>query len=140
MKIVTLITITGIALNFAVNKILIFDLGLGVEGAGLATLITRILMFLSLAILYFKGNFKMKIKLKTQTLREIFKTGAPGSVFILIRSGVFTFCAVLIGRVSDIQLASQMLVLTMATLIFTIYAGYSQSISSILGQNKNLHY
>lgn len=123
----------GLIANIVLNQFFIFSLNMGVEGAGLATLITRSLMFFILLIIFVQ---KVKIRFifrKTLALK-IFNLGFPSAINALTRSGVFTISAFYITSLSVKEMAGHILLLNLATLFFTIYSGYGRALSAIVGE------
>lgn len=132
------IVIVGIVINFIGNYLFLFQMNMGARGAGLATLITRMMMLLMAFWVYQKYQRQpFQFGLKRSGL--IFKSGLPSSFFILVRSGVLTLCAFLIKKQGLSQIAPHILTLNIATTFYVIYAGFSQYISIHTGQLLATH-
>ena len=131
----------GITLNIILSPILIFPMGLGVEGAAIATVIAQ-----SLAVLIFLRHVKRhknrpfkELKLfgiaDMKTLKQIFKWVTP----IAIESFLFTFLVMLISRFvaqfGTEAMATQRIGSQIESLSWLIGMGFASAISAFTGQN-----
>jgi multidrug resistance protein, MATE family len=84
--------------NIVLNIVLMFGWGpvpeLGINGAATATLITRFLMFVTLAI-YTHKKFKTKVHINIRRIKEILSLGIPVGLSTLSEVLVFTAVTVL---------------------------------------------
>lgn len=112
-------------------------------GAGWATLITRIFIFIFLAliILYHK-TFRRYIavrsivwKVRWKTMKELLHIGVPSSFQISMEAGAFAVSGVLIGTIGAVEQAAHQIALSCASLTFMVSMGLSQA-SSIRASNS----
>lgn len=131
----------GIVLNIILSPVLIFSLGMGVEGAALATVIAQsISVSLFLWHMKFHKNRPFKeLKLlgiaDKRTLKQIFIWVTP----IAIESFLFTFLTMLVSRfVAQFgtgAMATQRIGSQIESLSWLIGAGFASAISAFTGQN-----
>jgi MATE family multidrug resistance protein len=104
-------------------------------GAGWATLITRIFIFIFLAliILYHK-TFRRYIavrsivwKLNSKTIKELLHIGVPSSFQISMEAGAFAVSGILIGTIGAVEQAAHQIALSCASLTFMVSMGLSQA-------------
>ncbi len=128
------ITIVANLLNIVLNWLLIFGkLGfpkLGVDGAALATLISRIVMFVSFAILLFKVSpYSNYMKLITKPyinsakIKELLKTSIPISFQGLVEVTAFSLSGIMLGWFGKEAMAANQIALTITTFSFMIAQG-----------------
>ena len=135
------IMLTGNVVNILLNVVLIFGfsfsfLGLkihspafGLNGAGLATLISRVAMLVVLAwlVLRAKRYEKFRVGLKKPMTRlgffHVTKVGLPISVQMCLESSSFNIAAVMMGWLGAVSLAAHQVMGTIGTLCFLVYYG-----------------
>jgi MATE family multidrug resistance protein len=133
-KIAMWITISGNVLNVFFNYVMIFGKfgfpAMGVEGAGLSTLIVRLLMALAFVILVFKHpalkSFTLFFnwsKFRFAAIKRLIATGLPISGQLIVEVLVFTFSAIMIGWINEVNLAAHQIVLQLASATFMIGLG-----------------
>lgn len=116
-------------LNVALNYILIFGvLGLprlGLIGAGLATLISRVAMMLVLLFYRKRNSYLTKYK-GDWSFRDAFRLtrlGLPISMQLCLEAGSFNVCALFMGWIGASALAAHQVMCTVSTIGFMIYYG-----------------
>ena len=138
--------------NIVGNWLLIYgNLGLpemGLNGAGLSTLIARIICPVAIMAIFFgakkyseyKYGF-FNSKLNFNRLKQITFTSLPIALQLSLESGSFTFAAVVAGWLGAIELASYQVIVTVGTLGFCIYYSMGSSVSVLVanaaGRNDN---
>jgi MATE family multidrug resistance protein len=144
------ILLIGNTLHIILNYLLIYGkLGLpemGLMGAGVSTLISRILMALAFAgiflyskryAIYLKG-FKLK-GFSHSIFKRLNELGWPIALQMGMETASFTFSTVMGGWLGSIALASHQVMLTISSLCFMIYYGMGAAIavrvSNFRGQN-----
>jgi len=149
-KIAMQITLVANAINIVVNYILIFGkLGfpvLGLNGAGIGTLISRLVMPVLFIIYigripafsnYFKEARFRIIELKR--IKELLKIGVPIALQIIVEIMAFGIGAVMMGWLGETPLAAHQVALGMASFTYMISLGISQAntirISHQMGNN-----
>jgi len=102
VKLPVMIQLSGTLLNIILDPIFIFTLGLGVQGAAAATVLSQCLVTLTLAyLLFFRGRAQTDIHLgrlrwRNRVIADIFRIGVPASLsFLIIGSGSAIFNRIL---------------------------------------------
>lgn len=150
-KIAMIITIAVNILNIILNYIFIFGkLGIpamGLNGAGLSTLIARFVMPIMI-FTFIRTNKKynylyhlaVKAKLKWKRIVKILSIGLPIGLQMLIEIMAFSFGAIMMGWMSKESLAAHQVAIGMASFTFMISLGLASGttirISHLIGQNK----
>ncbi len=134
-----ILSIIALPLNVFLNWLLIFgNWGfprMELIGAGIATLITRILIFIGLAIViaYHKTFWRYMAVRKTQwmlnkqTWRELLKIGIPSSLQIGMEAAAFAVSGIIIGTISAEAQAAHQIALSCASFTFMASMGLSQA-------------
>lgn len=131
-------TITSNIVNIVLNYGFIFGkLGfpeLGLNGAGYATLISRIVMTVILAIAFLKVskiNFYFKLlpsaKYSLSELKVIFAMGIPIATQLIVEVSIFAIGAVMMGWIGDVELAAHQVALGLASFTFMIANGVAMA-------------
>lgn len=137
-----IILISNIA-NIIGNWLLIYgNLGLpemGLNGAGLSTLIARLICPIAIIAIflglkkyreYSQGFFNSSISYRQ--LKHITLTSLPIALQLSLESGSFTFAAVVAGWLGAIELASYQIIVIVGTLGFCIYYSMGSSVSVLV--------
>jgi multidrug resistance protein, MATE family len=133
-KIAMNITLIALVLNILLNYLLIYGIGifpkLGLLGAGIATLIARIFMALSLYFYlmresYFKNIFTTSINtaIKAENVKKIFKIGLPSGFQGFFEIAIFSAAAILIGQLGSVQLAAHQVAINPASITYMMVTG-----------------
>lgn len=134
------IMLSANVLNIAGNYILIYGkLGLpamGVLGAGISTLVSRILMFAAFAILFYRHlkyrRYLVGYKRSAYNRPDILSLNKMGWMVGLqmgLETGLFSISAIMIGWLGSISLAAHQVVVSISTLGFMVYYGVGAAIS-----------
>jgi MATE family multidrug resistance protein len=131
-------TILSNIVNIALNYFLIFGKCgfpvMGLQGAGYATLISRIVMALLIIIglivskktkLYFKLIPKAKTSIKN--IKRIFEVGFPIAIQMVFEILVFALGAIMMGWIGDVQLAAHQVAMGLASFTFMIANGVAMA-------------
>ena len=135
--------ILGNLFNIFGNWVLIYGkLGfpeMGLTGAGVSTLVSRILTLAVFAAFIFKSKrmneYARAIKEATisrSEMKGIFKMGYPVGIQMALESSTFTFAAVMAGWLGVIQLAAHQVVITISQLFFLMMQGLSFAVSILV--------
>ncbi|MEF9931248.1 MAG: MATE family efflux transporter, partial [Bacteroidales bacterium] len=128
------ITIVSNLVNIFLNWILIFGHwgfpAMGVSGAAIATLISRVLMFISFAFIIITVNpYKQYLRLIRRPLidiikiKELLKTSVPISLQGLVEVTAFSLSGIMVGWFGKEALAANQIALTITTFSFMIAQG-----------------
>lgn len=139
------ITLIAVMINVALNWLLIYGNwslpALGIRGAAIATLISRILMALMLVVYVFRNKaYKAFMPPLISTfntfplIMKILKVGLPGGLQLFFEVGAFAGAALLVGWIGTDELAAHQIVLGLAALTYMMSAGISVSGSIRVGK------
>ena len=133
----------GNGINIFGNWVLIYGhLGfpeLGLVGAGLSTLFSRVLIFLAFLIYIMKAKSLRKYSaairdavVSRREMKNIFNVGYPVAIQMALETSSFTFAAVMAGWLGVIELAAHQVVITISQLFFLMMQGLSFAISILV--------
>lgn len=138
-----IITILGLLFNVFWNWILIYGKfgfpRLGLDGAGYATSLTRLVMAVSmimyvLRIPLYKQWLHVKEKLEGPKLFwQIFRVGLPSGMQYFFEVGAFASAAIMIGWFGKEQLAAHQIAINLASVTYMIATGISAGGSIAVG-------
>ncbi|MEJ7586838.1 MAG: MATE family efflux transporter [Ferruginibacter sp.] len=147
-----LLSIASLPVNIFINWLLVYgNWGfprLELTGAGLGTLITRILVLLIFVAVLFVHPFfsrymayrKDHWKLQVATIREMMQVGIPSSLQAAMESGAFAVSGIIIGTLGAVQLAAHQIALSCASVAFMVSWGLAQGgsirVSNARGRNN----
>jgi len=147
-----LLSLCSMPINIFLNWLLIYgNWGfprLELLGAGYATLITRTLIFLVLALTILRHRtFRRYVmvssrqwKLKVSTLRELLHIGVPSSLQVGMEAGAFAVSGILVGTISAVAQAAHQIALSCAAFTFMVSMGLAQAgsirVSNAFGRHK----
>lgn len=107
---------------------------MGASGAGLATLISRVLMpIFALSYFMLKPKFRTYIKsfrkdyFKWEYVRSLFKVGFPISSQMLMEGGAFALTSIMVGWIGTKEIAANQIALTVSNFAFMIVLGLSSA-------------
>lgn len=154
-KVAMVLSLLSLPINAFLNWIMIYGhFGfprMELEGAGWATLITRIIIAIALliAILHsetFKPYVSIRLdawKIRMESWKEIAKIGIPSSLQYGMEVGAFTTSGIIVGWFGAEQLAAHQIALISASLTFMVALGLSQAgsirVSNALGRGDWTH-
>ena len=145
------ILLGGNLLNIAGNWLLIYGVGgfpeLGLTGAGISTLFSRIAMLLVFAVLFFKlpryRAYRDGFARATVNRTDFYRLNALGWPLALqmgMETASFSLTTIMVGWIGAVALAAHQVMLTISTLFFMMYYGMGAAIavqvSHFRGQNR----
>ena len=113
---------------------------LGLFGAGIATLISRILAVVALVVVIAKMKKYKELKPSVSTGPEIHRMkhllflGFPISIQLGLEASSFNICAIFMGWLGSIPLAAHQIMCTISTLCFQIVYGIGAAASVLISQ------
>jgi len=142
-------TVLANIINVVVNYILIFGKfgfpAMGIIGAAIGTLVSRIIMFSFLFfLLYKKDIIKNYIKdifrfiIDKSMIEKILSLGFPTSLQMLFEVGIFTSAIWLSGLLGEITQSANQIVLNISSMTFMIASGLGVSAAIRSGNQKGL--
>lgn len=131
------------ALNIIFNYLLIYgNWGfpeMGLTGAGIATLIARVLSaVLIIAIFFGRREYRhyregfVHSRLSGEKLRKVANTSWPVALQMAFESGSFTAAAIMVGWLGAIELASFQVIVITGTLGFCVYYSMASAVSVLV--------
>jgi len=138
------ISMAAVALNVLLNWIFIFgNLGspaMGLEGAGIATLIARSATLLAM-ILWCRGDAALKEWVPHrwfrapdwESVKDLLRTGFPASMQLLAEVSAFVAATLIIGNMGAAALASHQVAIQCASTVFMIPLGISMALTVRIG-------
>ena len=132
-------------LNIIGNSLLIYGVwglpALGLTGAGISTLASRIFMFVAFAILFFrKQSYRRylvgyhRTTYNTGDLKVLNRMGMMVGLQMGMETALFSISGVMIGWLGTVPLAAHQVVASISTLGFMLYYGVGSAVS-IRGSN-----
>ena len=134
------IMLGSVLANVLLNYVLIFGHfgvpALGLAGAGIATLLARILMFVLMWI-YLRRSFHLAsssperwlLAPDVQISRDLFRISLPISGQLFLEFGAFSLGALLIGQFGAVALAAHQVTITCAATTFMVPLGLAMAVS-----------
>ncbi len=143
-KVPMLVSGFAIFLNLLLNFIFIYGLfgfkAYGLEGSGIATFVTRMLMMFFLLIhmfqykkLYYFGLGKFKLKFSK--MKDFLKLALPSSWQYTSEVAAFAVLAILAGWYGPKQQAAHQIAITVASFSYVIFVGLSSASSIKIGES-----
>lgn len=134
----TIIMLVGVGVNAALNWVFIFGhLGmpaLGLTGAGISTLISRVL---GAVVIYYwlRRDARMRAAWPShwfsgysrERIREMLRVGIPAAGMLLFESTAFAFSGIMIGWLGAVPLAAHQIAITCASMAFMFPLGLSMA-------------
>lgn len=144
MRPAMIIAITANVINAFSNWIFIYgNLGspaLGLDGAGIATLISRIFMALALMSYVTKSKhfaqFDLSLKFKTLNfpiIKKILSLGIPSGFQYFFETGAFVFAIIMVGWIGANEQAAHQIAINLASISFMMAVGISHAGSIRVG-------
>lgn len=145
------VSLLGNLLNVALNYVFIFGAfgieAMGVNGAGLATLIARISMFVGLAVyMYWHTQYKFyfqglgNFKVHWATLIELGKVGLPIGLQFFMEVATFALGAIMMGWLGKVPQSAHHIAITLAATTFLAASGLGTAatimLSNLYGQQQ----
>ncbi len=130
----------GNVLNILGNYLLIYGVmgfpEMGLLGAGLATLLSRVVMALSLTWLFFRakryavyGRAFLDGRLNKADFRRMNALGWPLALQMGMETAAFSLSGILVGWIGTTALAAHQIMLTVSQLFFMVYYGMAAAVA-----------
>ncbi len=138
------ITVSGNLINIALNYLLIFGkLGLpalGLTGAGIATLLARVIMAVTMAgFIYYEKRFKPywaefnPTCLARNLVRRILSIGLPSGFQFIFEVGAFSLAAIMVGWLGTTALAAHQIAISLASITYMMASGLATATTIRVG-------
>ena len=128
------VILIGNITNIVLNYLLIFGVGvfpeMGLTGAGIATMLSRVLMAVLFVMFIarqkrfnsYKTGFKAR-RSKRSDVSKLFKVGTPLAVQMGMETASFSLASLLMGWIGAVELAAFQVMCTTGSLCFLVYYG-----------------
>nr|WP_251129005.1 MULTISPECIES: MATE family efflux transporter [unclassified Exiguobacterium] len=130
------INATGVTLNMILSPLFIYPLGLGVVGAGLATLVANVVMF---GFFWYRArvlfDWEETVEPNRTDYREILRLGFPMATQRVLFTVISIFLARMIGSYGTEAIAAQRIGLQIESIAYMMIGGLNGAIASYTGQN-----
>lgn len=130
------INATGVTLNMVLSPLFIYPLGLGVVGAGLATLVANVVMF---GFFWHRArvlfDWEETVEPNHTDYREILRLGFPMASQRVLFTVISIFLARMIGSYGTEAIAAQRIGLQIESIAYMMIGGLNGAIASYTGQN-----
>lgn len=146
-KISMWIMLTGTMVNIIGNYILIYGkLGfpeMGLLGAGISTLFSRILMLIIFILVFFRAKRYQEYKIgffnsrfNFKDLKTLNNMGWPVGLQMGMETASFSLSAIMIGWIGTIALASHQIMLSVSQIGFMIYYGMGAAVAVLISNYR----
>ncbi|MFZ9044641.1 MAG: MATE family efflux transporter [Cyclobacteriaceae bacterium] len=138
------VSIIANVLNIALNYVLIFGKWgapeMGLNGAGYATLISRVVMaaMIWLAI----KNVSFKVKINFQTIRRMIRLGIPSGLQYVFEVGAFAISTIMMGWIGAEAIAAHQIALNLSAISYMAATGIAAASTIRVGNQlgaQDLH-
>lgn len=135
-----IVNLISVISNVILNPLLIFNMGLGISGAGIATAIARfgVASYCIYELITLSSPAQIdrsKIRINTSKMKEIIRVGIPVSISQATTSIGFLILNIYVKEYGDSVLAAYGLGNRIHSIFFMIAQGISATLSAIVGQN-----
>jgi MATE family multidrug resistance protein len=134
------ISLAMVVLNAPLCWVLIFPMGLGVAGAGVAASIADTALFVALAVVVLRDRRFRRFRLFGRfwrpdwaRLRQVFALGLPIAAALIMEIGVFTAAALAMGWWGAVAVAAHAAAIQTASLTFMVPLGIGQAATARVG-------
>lgn len=131
------VSIIANLLNVGLNYILIYGKfgfePMGLNGAGIATLISRLVMFILMIGLTKKKSRGFEWRFDMQTVKRLLKIGVPSGLQYIFEVGAFATAAVMVGWISAEALAAHNIALNLAAITYMASTGVAAASTIRIG-------
>lgn len=132
-----MVSIMANVLNIALNYVMIYGkLGfpaLGLNGAGYATLISRVIMALVMWLVMRRLMLGMGWQFHWPTIRRLLHLGVPSGMQYVFEVGAFAMAAIMVGWISAEALAAHQIALNLAAITYMVAIGISSAATIRIG-------
>lgn len=125
-------SIAGNAINIAADVVLILVLGMGVEGAALATILGTLTEMLVLGW-PLRAQLR-RVRWRATAVREVWAQGVPNGLQFLMEVGVFLILTIMVARMSAIDGAAHQMVLHLINVSFLPAHALAEAAAVLVGQ------
>ncbi len=142
-----LITLSANGVNIGLNYLLIYGhFGfpeLGLNGAGVATLVSRIIMAAVMAAYVFRAKWfpataKLASQLRPALIIRMLKIGIPTGLQYIFEVGAFSFASIMMGWLGATALAAHQIALNLSAVSYMVATGLAAAATVRVGNQLGL--
>ncbi len=142
-KLVMIATTTGGILNIFLDYIFIFEFGMGMKGAALATSIASLTNLSILLTHFISKGCRLKFKYFRFSIKRLIRTlGNGGPSFIIeVSSGIviFIFNLSILEMIGEVGVSAYSIIANVSLVVVAIFTGISQAMQPIVSVNYGAH-
>ncbi len=146
-RVAMIVTILGLLFNALANWVLIFGKWgfprLELDGAGIATLVTRILMLFVLVLVVHRAKPSLGLRLTSGswrlhwgTVKRILSIGLPSGFQLFFEVGAFAGAVIIIGWIGPESRSAHQIVLNLSSVTYMVVVGVAAGASIRVGNAK----
>lgn len=132
-------TVSGLILNMILDPILILGLGLGVNGAAIATAISQSFVLLSYLVLYLSNKRPATLSFKRyasfDTVKNIMFLGLPVGIQSMLMTSISIILGVMVAQYGSSIMSVSRIGSQIEALSWMIASGFQIALASFVGQN-----
>ncbi len=134
----------GAVLNIILDPLFIFGIGfiphMGVEGAAIATVLSRIISGTFIGFILFSDKNQLTLRIRDfkfdfEIIKEIYQVGFPAMVMQLLGSFMISLVNIIVGQYSDTAIAVVGVYFRLQSFVFMPVFGLNQGFIPIYGYN-----
>ncbi|QEN06243.1 MATE family efflux transporter [Thiospirochaeta perfilievii] len=123
--------------NIILNYLFIFVLDLGIEGAAIATTLSRFLMLIPISLYTLKHVNRERVFISS-LFKLVLSKGIPVGLNTVITAGMFSVVTLISGKFSVTASAANNIIITLSSLTYMIPASTSSAVSVKIGAAYSL--
>lgn len=146
-RVAMIVTILGLIFNALANWVLIFGKWgfprLELDGAGIATLITRVLMLIVLVLVVHRAKPSLGLRLTSgswrlhwATMKRILSIGLPSGFQLFFEVGAFAGAVIIIGWIGPESRSAHQIVLNLSSITYMVVVGIAAGASIRVGNAR----
>lgn len=146
-RVAMIVTVVGLLFNALANWVLIFGKWgfprLELDGAGIATLITRVLMLVALVMVVHRAKPSMGLsltkgswRLHWATMKRVLTIGLPSGFQLFFEVGAFAGAVIIIGWIGPESRSAHQIVLNLSSVTYMVVVGIAAGASIRVGNAK----
>lgn len=134
----------GSVINIILDPFMIFGIGffpeLGIEGAAIATVLSRLLSGIFIVLMIFKANNEVKVNFskfvfELDIIKDIYKVGFPAMVMQFLASFMISGLNIIVGTYNETAIAALGIYFRLQSFVFMPVFGLNQGYMPIIGYN-----
>lgn len=134
----------GSILNIIIDPLVIFGIGffprLGIEGAAIATVLSRLISGIFILIMLFRNNNELKLNFRNfifqfSIIKDIYQVGLPAMIMQFLASFMIGGLNIIVGSYNEIAITALGIYFRLQSFVFMPVFGLNQGYMPIIGYN-----